>query len=384
MKIKMANSTNDIVINISESSNDTYETNIQYVNGMLVLKLWPAIVYTFLLMLIGTPGNGIVLYIYYFKWKKNSSRIFILFLAVLDMLNCITTLPIEIIIMRYTVVFDIPWICKISRFSTFFLNTASAAILVAIATDRFKRICRPWSNQFSASVSRNICIACILVTCVLTWPVLVFYGTRYVVIGNAVGTACLVENSFDESSYPHIYFVFMMSLTILVFGSLSTLYYFVGLQIYKHKLFKQTRYDKDNSKAKMMSFLGKINENIELVKPINGYSGQNITDDNVETIKFELDSGKISTCMCECSKYNDKEIEVMDTLTTLEAGRANSHEISTTDGHVISSTEPCNCKCVDIRLRIGKSTLMLFLITLAYIISFLPYYTLAIIRQSNE
>ena len=381
--MKMANSTNDIVINISGFSNDTYDTNLQHVNDMLVLKLWPAIVYTFLLMLIGTPGNGVVLYIYYFKWKKSSSRMFILFLAVLDMLNCVTTLPIEIIIMRYTVVFDIPWICKISRFSTFFLNTASAAILVAIATDRFKRICRPWSNQFSASVSRNICIGCILVACVLTWPVLVFYGTRYVVIGNAVGTACLVENSFDESSYPHIYFVFMMSLTILVFGSLSTLYYFVGLQIYKHKLFKQKRYDKGKGKGKgkVKSSLGKINENIE---PINGYSDQNVTDEKIETDKFELDSGKISTCMCECPKDNTNEIEVVDTLTTLEAGKANSHEISTTDGNIISSTEPCNCKCVNFRLRIGKSTLMLFLITLAYIISFLPYYTLAIIRQSNE
>ena len=41
-------------------------------------------------------------------------------------------------------------------------------------------------------------------------------------------------------------------------------------------------------------------------------------------------------------------------------------------------------KCMDcLTVRIGKSTYMLFLITLVYIISFLPFYILAIIRQSQ-
>ena len=389
------NDTENVVKNISDYSNGTYSASIQHVNDMLVLKLWPAIVYTFLLMLIGTPGNGIVMYVYYFKWKKNSSRIFILFLAVLDMLNCVTTLPIEIVIMRFTLVFDIPLICKISRFSTYFLNTASAAILVAIATDRFKRICKPWSNQFSASSSRKICIGCILLAGALTWPVLVFYGTRYVVIGKTIGTACLLENIFDDSSYPHIYFVFMMSLTILVFVVLSTLYYFVGLQIYKHRLFKQRRYGKGIAPARnipkrivKMSADGKTNEDIELVQPVTGHGIQNAIKEKHEkaptVVKFEFDSRKISTCMCECTIDNVNNFEVIDTQDTLKTGIAQNNEIIIASGNFISSTEPCNCRCVNIRMRIGKSTLMLFLITLAYIISFLPYYTSAIIRQSNE
>ena len=179
--------------------------------------------------------------IYYFKWKKSSSRIFILFLAALDLLNCVITLPTKIVMMRYSLIYNIPWLCKISRYATYFLNTASAAILVAIATDRYRRICKPWNNQFSAPVSKYICIGCIFFASLLTWPVLVFYGTRYVTLGRSIWTACLLENTFDSSSYPHIYFVLMMNLTILVFAIISVPYYFVGLKVDKDMLFIQRR-----------------------------------------------------------------------------------------------------------------------------------------------
>ena len=363
-------------------------------------------------MLLGAPGNGIVLYVNYFKWKKSSSAIFILFLAALDMLNCVTTLPTEIVIMRYSLIFNIPWLCKISRFATYFLNTASAPILVAIATDRYRRICRPWDNQFSASVSKYICIGCIFFASFLTWPVLVFYATRYVTLGRSVGTACLLENAFDSSSYPHIYFVFMMSLTILVIVMLSVLYYFVGLQIYKHALFKQRRCSQGIAQVKNTPKLlvnikpsnRKANEDIELVQPFNEpwiqnrkhktqneiYINKTNRDKTASVLKSQkvkieqrsIVSNRISTCMCECSKDN----EVIRTQENFESGTTQNNNSPQTSVNFSSSTEPCGCKCVklNVRMRIGKSTLMLFLITLAYIISFLPYYTLAIIRQSNE
>ena len=90
--------------------------------------------------------------------------------------------------------------------------------------------------------------------------------------------------------------------------------------------------------------------------------------------------------MCECSKDNLNDLEVMSTQNNFENSSTQNNELLQTIVNFSSSTEPCSCRWVklNIRMRIGKSTLMLFLITLAYIISFLPYYTLAIIRQSND
>ena len=146
--------------------------------------------------------------------------------------------------MRYSLIYNIPWLCKIFRYATYILNTASAAIFVATATDRYRRKCKAWNNQFSALVSKYICIGCIFFASLLTWPVLVFYGS--------IWTACLLENTFDSSSYPHIYFVLIMSLTILVFAIISVPYYFVGLQVYKQGLFKQRRCGQGIALAKVL------------------------------------------------------------------------------------------------------------------------------------
>ncbi|WAR20286.1 hypothetical protein MAR_002124 [Mya arenaria] len=63
--------------------------------------------------------------------------------------------------MRYSVKLDRPCLCKISRFSTYTMSSSSAAILVAIAVDRYRRICRPHGPQFSAKASKYISICCI-------------------------------------------------------------------------------------------------------------------------------------------------------------------------------------------------------------------------------
>ena len=88
--------------------------------------------------------------------------------------------------------------------------------------------------------------------------------------------------------------------------------------------------------------------------------------------------------MCECSKDNLNNLEVMRTQENFENRSTQNNEIIQPSINFGSSTEPCSCVKLNIRMHIGKSTFMLFLITLVYIISFLPYYTLAIIRQSNE
>ncbi|WAR20275.1 GPR1-like protein [Mya arenaria] len=227
---------------LKNKSNDIDESAvIESVNLQQFQLQLPAIIYTIMLMVIGTPGNIIVLYVYFFKWRKSTSRMFILFLTSLDLVNCVTTLPMEIFIMRYSVMLDIPWLCKISRFSTYTMNSSSALILVAIAVDRYRRICRPHGPQFSAKASKYISICCIVFALSLTWPSLLFYGTRSVKLGNVEGKSCLLENKFDESVYPHVYFVAMMAITVVIFTTLSVFYYFVGIQVYRHRKMRLTR-----------------------------------------------------------------------------------------------------------------------------------------------
>ncbi|KAK3595526.1 hypothetical protein CHS0354_021628 [Potamilus streckersoni] len=136
--------------------------------------------------------------------------------------------------------FDYPVVCKLSRFSTYLMNTSSTLILVGIAVDRFKRICRPYDKLFSETTSKWICIASIITSLVTTSPFLVFYGTQTVKIApDVVGKVCLLEDKYNSSLVPLVYFGIMGSTTVLIFFALSLLYYCIGMQIYRHKKFKE-------------------------------------------------------------------------------------------------------------------------------------------------
>ena len=438
-KYELHTSAGDLVVmnmNLSNTSiTPDQRSELARLNNEQLFYLLPSVVYTSLLMLIGTPGNGIVLYIYFFKWRKSTSRMFILFLTALDFVNCVTTLPIEIYIMRYSLMLDIPLLCKISRFATYTMNSASAAILVAIAVDRFKRICKPHDNQLSARKSKFICIGCILIALTLTWPALLFYGTRYINLGIAVGKSCLLQNNFDTTSYPYIYFTIMMGCTVVIFTILSILYYLVGLQIYRHRMLRRKRrgatrvlVEKSSTKSNSANLLkGTDSDDLKLAANMNGSATKHDTQvestrdvntntsvngPTAQTLPVHIYQELTSTFVKPFTETDNRDSEIQ-TVTDVNKDFGNEIkkdlvEIKADTGPVSLETEEKTDKrpkrnnlfkrntllqsssikqngtgCISLNIRIGRSTLMLFLITLAYIISFLPYYTLAIIRQAN-
>ena len=440
-KYELHTSAGDLVVvrmNLSNTSITLDQrSELERLNNEQLLYLLPSVVYTSLLMLIGTPGNGIVLYIYFFKWRKSTSRMFILFLTALDFVNCVTTLPMEIYIMRYSLMLDKPLLCKLSRFATYTMNSASAAILVAIAVDRFKRICKPHDNQLSARKSKFICIGCILFALTLTWPALLFYGTRYINLGPVAGTSCLLKNKFDTSSYPYIYFVIMMGCTVIIFTILSVLYYLVGLQIYRHRMLRRKRrgaarvlVEKSSAKSNSANLLkGTDSDDLKLAANMNGSAvkhdihsvdakeaNTNTRDIGpiAETLPVQTEQELTSTYARPYTKKDNREDEMhtghepdkccenvinnestetktvqTEPLQSLEIDeksdkRPKRNKLFKRNTLLQSSSLKQNgTGCISLNIRIGRSTLMVFLITLAYIISFLPYYTLAIVRQAN-
>ncbi|XP_045186977.1 muscarinic acetylcholine receptor M2-like [Mercenaria mercenaria] len=375
----------------------------------------PAIIYTSILMLIGTPGNIIVLYVYFFKWRKSTSRMFILFLTALDLINCVTTLPMEIYIMIYSVILDKPWLCKVTRFSTYTLNSSSAAILVAIAIDRFRRICRPHGPQFSASKSKRICIGCIMLAFTLTWPALLFYGTRIIPLGQVHGKACLLENKYDTSIYPTIFFVFQMASTVVIFTTLSVLYYFVGIQVCKHRQMRMRRKaetaaakdmieNEKTSTSKEDTLLQESDSTDLKITQIRRKSIKENKLDGIELKPLEINHLHVSSSFndvsaadtvstCDGRSRCDTIRSRCDTIISLpdehrnggsskKRPRTSKHKFTKRKGTLKDSLTKVNGHCMHMKLRIGRSTLMLFLITCAYIVSFLPFYIIAIIRQT--
>ncbi|XP_052267697.1 G-protein coupled receptor 84-like [Dreissena polymorpha] len=352
-------------VNVSLTENNT--SMINTLNAERFRLLIHAFVYSVFLMIVGIPGNSLVLYVYFVKWKKSTSRIFILFLTTQDLINCLTTIPMELYILRFSIVLDEPWLCKISRFSTFTMNSSSAAILVAIAVDRFRRICRPHGPQFNTKTSKRICIGCVLIgICLYAWPSVIFYGTRTITVGGYVGKSCQIMNQYDGSIFPKIYFLFHICSTAVIFIVLSVLYYLVGLVVYRHKKMRMKRSEERNKVLDML--IKEDRAPHERVKR----SDINNTDEiyttpttNIRILSTQINdlkhkNSKVDSAIQMKPDYKQrKEITQSDTQTNLKS--------------VISS-----------KLKIGGSTLMLFLITLAYVVSFLPFLVIAVLRQTDS
>jgi hypothetical protein len=96
------------------------------------------LVYLIILMVIGVFGNLLVLYVYKFRFKRSTSRVFILSLAAFDLMTCLFGMPYHILDMVYPYMFVWDEICKAFSFSLTFTILASIFVLDLIAIDRYR------------------------------------------------------------------------------------------------------------------------------------------------------------------------------------------------------------------------------------------------------
>ncbi|XP_062572324.1 cholecystokinin receptor type A-like [Saccostrea cucullata] len=156
---------------------------LQIANDIAVRKhLIPSLILTVLMIIIGIPGNILIIAVYMKRWRKSTSRIFILALAFNDLFNCLFTMPVELYYIINILQTDDSNLCKTSRFLTFWTNDGSSLILMGIAFDRLQRICKPFEIQLSRSTAKKIVAVSMLASLAVAWPSLLIYGTANVPI----------------------------------------------------------------------------------------------------------------------------------------------------------------------------------------------------------
>lgn len=307
----------------------------------------PSIIYTCLLMLIGIPGNATVFYIYLTRWKKSSTRIFIITLAILDLINCSLTFPFELTTMLNPFTFDYGVVCKVFRFATYVCNSGGALLLIAIAVDRYQRICKPWSKPMDPRTAKIISIVIVITSVATCWPSLIIYGTESRSITASIQLKfCLIENQYRTTTYPLAYLLVQCSCTLVIFIFLVVIYSIIGAQVCRRWKFRTTSMksisDEDNDVIHDVSH-NDINEN----------------DDNVWT-----DDNKTT----DLSHVKDAETKQQ------RSPRAVRLAFISASSTLLRTKK----KVLDTRaIRIGKTTIMLFIITVVYILCFSPFLGLA-------
>ncbi|KAL8577138.1 hypothetical protein ACOMHN_052440 [Nucella lapillus] len=226
---------------IAMTENDT-DVDLDAMNIAMTLSLTPTIAYLVCLMIVGTVGNTVALLVYYRRFKPSATRVYILAMSLCDILANVISLPSEIIDIRYTFTFDLPWLCKSVRFVNSFLTLTSAFVLVAVARDRYKKICRPMEKQRPLNRIKLYVLICALASLALSVVFGALNGSQTLPtgVGNSKGFTCSVRDVFVDTLFPLIYNI-IMALAFLSCVVIMTLsYIFIALELWRHKQ-KQAR-----------------------------------------------------------------------------------------------------------------------------------------------
>ncbi|CAG5121676.1 unnamed protein product, partial [Candidula unifasciata] len=125
---------------------------------------------------LGLLGNALVIYVYARKRNKLSSTVFIIALACIDLVTSAVGMPYTIVVEGLDYQISLDFSCKFYYFIITCTVPFSVFIMVAIAIDRYICICRPHSHVLDATRARNSVFVLLVVAMALGVITAMFYG----------------------------------------------------------------------------------------------------------------------------------------------------------------------------------------------------------------
>ena len=215
-----------------------HSAKVKALNEDAIRTLLPAIVYIGILMLIGLTGNPLVIFFYGRKAKQAPSYMFIITLAVFDLMSCLLSMPLEIVDLVHFYTFHSRAACKVLRFFTFFAVIASGSILLAIAAERYRKMCKPFQTQLSIEWTKRIIIMLVVLSIVSAVPAGIINDVVTVNITRTTGNEKFVVGhdctSLREDRYTPLilaYNIYLFILLVVGIISLISLYVLVGKEL---------------------------------------------------------------------------------------------------------------------------------------------------------
>ena len=152
------------------------------------------------LCVIGTIGNLHVIIVYQRQYNRSNFKLFIIALAINDLLTCVLGMPSEIVRTRYKFTFHGDTFCKISRFFVYIFSNTCGLILSFIAVERSRKICAPFKRQLSHRMVTTSVLMIFIISALISIPTLVYCKILDKPLplpdhGNLTGTHCACEKN---------------------------------------------------------------------------------------------------------------------------------------------------------------------------------------------
>lgn len=203
------------------------DIRIDELNNAFFRRNLPGITFVFLQMVIGLIGNTTVLLVYLIKYKPSNYRLYVLFLALIDMANSTFAMPFTVLFLSYPVDFPNEYLCKGGLMISYAIAVMSAGGLILIAYDRYRKVCFPFHSQLSFKRAKLGCL-CIVVTSFLSsffTPFLYNNNELHFKSVNVTGHQCYLTKSYPFAVLAKGYYFLLISVFLLVSTIVCFLYY---------------------------------------------------------------------------------------------------------------------------------------------------------------
>ncbi|KAJ8312397.1 hypothetical protein KUTeg_009770 [Tegillarca granosa] len=212
-------------------------TTLYDINQQFTERHLGGIIFTGILMIFGVFGNLTVLWIYIRRFKMSNYRTYTIWLALMDVGNCLIGMPFLIYYMSHYLIFPSSVLCKLGRFVNVFTTNCSAYILVVISYDRYRKICKPLQWQFTQKQAKISCMVATCIGMVTSWPALVLYGIYTVdtMLPNVRGDRCWTDDTYRDQVYPSVYYIGLYVLNLSVVPVFLMAYVLILRFLYRHQ-----------------------------------------------------------------------------------------------------------------------------------------------------
>ncbi|XP_071099158.1 gastrin/cholecystokinin type B receptor-like [Haliotis cracherodii] len=314
---------------MSIKNHSSAPVSIDDLNDEFAMEVLPVILFLCLIMVMGICGNVLVLFVYCGR-NASVTRRFILALTAVDLINCVLNTPADIADIRYKYTFGSSFVCPATRFGIAFSCIASCSLLVAIAIERYQKICKPFRKQTAPLTAMVAILICFVSAACFAIPAGVLNGEKDVKISGFNGSDCGIKNEFRDTDLPKVFNGILFILFFCACVVVIVMYILIWKRLRVQNAWKASR----GTHGLSRDTTERVNQSEEVRTSDVSMGGNSGTTLQPET----------ATAPTSCS--------------TQGPDRRLHHPTQTSSSSV------------------DRTTLMMFFVTILFIVSFLPYITI--------
>ncbi|XP_060607823.1 D(2) dopamine receptor A-like [Ruditapes philippinarum] len=374
-------------MNISE---EDQMMTLKQTQEVILQKLLPAIVTLVIFCFIGLIGNIATIIFYAQQSGRSSTFLMITSLAAVDLAVCVamilSILELSVLVTSYYSI-----VCKMTHFLGRWFVGSSCFVLWIISIDRYRKICKPFEKQVTVFKAKKIVTGFILLSLLLSVKELVHYSSIKIPLhvsnsnSTITGYYCKELNGTGYKISISVFNAIDMILFVVIWISQIVVYSLIIYNLVKIRNMKDKLKGLPYTKKTVEMSHGKDSDSLTS----GGHVNQTIDVSPRDRISnVELNDSRLNATQCTCTSLNaqenisnqaeafEKELKKPQTV-EIELSTENSQRCQDVgsiktlpnDGKGQGHVNRISLSHIEIKL-----TLMLFTVSLIFILCFTPYF----------